>query len=149
MERDFFYSLSDETVYYRFFNILKAMPHEKIQPFVNIDYREEMALVGLLGEPGDEEIIAIGRFRIDPSDDLAEIAFVVRDDWQNRGVGTHLMSKLFEIARERGVDGLKADVLAENKKMLHVFHKCGYPVHSKLEDGIYSIRIDFAERGKK
>jgi acyl-CoA hydrolase/GNAT superfamily N-acetyltransferase len=148
MERDFFYSLSDETVYYRFFNIVKALPHEKIQPFVNIDYREEMALVGLLGEPGDEEIVAIGRFKIDPSDNLAEIAFVVRDDWQNRGVGTHLMSKLFEIAREKGVDGFKADVLAENKKMLHVFHKCGYPVHSALEEGVYSIRIDFSEKGK-
>ncbi len=149
MERDFFYSLSDETIYYRFFNIVKALPHEKIQPFVNIDYREEMALVGLLGEPGDEEIVAIGRFKIDPADNLAEIAFVVRDDWQNRGIGTHLMSKLFEIAREKEVDGFKADVLAENKKMLHVFHKCGYQVHSTLEDGTYSIRIDLSERGTK
>ena len=149
MERDFFYSLSDETVYYRFFNILKALPHEKIQPFVNIDYREEMALVGLLGEPGDEEIISIGRFKIDPSDNLAEIAFVVRDDWQNRGVGSHLMGKLFEIAREKGVEGFKAEVLAGNKKMLHVFHKCGYPVKSKLEEGVYSLRIDFIEGGAK
>jgi RimJ/RimL family protein N-acetyltransferase len=108
-----------------------------------------MALVGLLGEPGDEEIISIGRFKIDPSDNLAEIAFVVRDEWQNRGIGTHLMSRLFEIATEKGVDGFKADVLAENKKMLHVFHKCGYQVHSTLEDGTYSIRIDFSERGTK
>lgn len=149
MERAFFYLLSDETVYYRFFNILKALPHEKIQPFVNIDYREEMALVALLGEPGDEEIVSIGRFKIDPSDNFAEVAFVVRDDWQNRGIGTHLMNKLFEIAREKGVDGLKADVLAGNKKMLHVFHKCGYLVHSTLEAGTYSIRIDFSERGMK
>jgi acyl-CoA hydrolase/GNAT superfamily N-acetyltransferase len=149
MEREFFYSLSDETVYYRFFNLIKAMPHEKIQPFVNIDYREEMALVGLLGEPGDEEIIAIGRFRIDPADNMAEVAFVVRDDWQNRGIGAYLMQKLIEIAREKGIDGFKAEVLAANKKMLHVFHKCGFPVHSKLEEGAYSIRIDFSEGGRK
>ncbi len=149
MERDFFYSLSDETVYYRFFNIVKAMPHEKIQPFVNIDYREEMALVGLFGEPGNEEIVAIGRFKIDPSDNLAEIAFVVQDYWQGRGIGTHLMRKLFQIARERRVDGFKADVLAQNKKMIHVFHKCGYQVQSTLDEGIYSIRIDISEKGKK
>jgi GNAT superfamily N-acetyltransferase len=149
MERDFFYSLSDETVYYRFFNIVKAMPHEKIQPFVNIDYREEMAIVALLGEPGDEEIIAIGRFKTDPADNLAEVAFVVRDDWHDRGIGTYLMQKLIEIARERSIEGFKADVLGENKKMLHVFHKCGYPIHSKLEDGVYSLTIDFSDGPKK
>lgn len=148
MERAFFYSLSDESVYYRFFNMVKAMPHEKLQPLVNIDYREEMAIVGLVGEPGDEEMIAIGRFKLDHTDDYAEIAFLVHDNWQNRGIGTYLMNTLISIAGDMGADGFKADVLAENKKMLHVFHKCGYPVHSRLEEGIYSIRIDFAERRK-
>ena len=146
IQREFFYSLSDETVYYRFFNILKTLPHDKIQPMVNIDYREEMAIVGLLGEPGDEEMVAIGRFKDDPADNKAEVAFVVRDDWQNRGIGTHLMKKLIDIAQEKGIEGFKADVLAANKKMLHVFHKCGYPIHSKLEDGVYSIEILFVER---
>jgi acyl-CoA hydrolase/GNAT superfamily N-acetyltransferase len=146
IERAFFYSLSDETIYYRFFNIVKTMPHEKLQPLVNIDYREEMAIVGLLGEPGDEEMIAIGRFRLDHADNYAEVAFVVHDRWQNLGVGTYLMSRLIEIAQNMGAEGFKADVLAENKKMLHVFHKCGYPVHSRLEEGTYSIRISFGER---
>ncbi|RJR30064.1 MAG: GNAT family N-acetyltransferase [Candidatus Latescibacterota bacterium] len=148
MERSFFYSLSDETVYYRFFNIVKTMPHEKLQPLVNIDYREEMAIVALTGEPGDEEMIAIGRFKLDHTDDFAEIAFVVHDNWQNRGIGTYLMNTLIEIAQEMGAEGFKADVLAENKKMLHVFHKCGYPVQSRLEEGVYSIRVDFMERSK-
>ena len=143
LQRAFFYSLSDRSVYYRFFNIVKAMPHEKIQPYVNIDYQEEMAIVGLLGEPGDYELIAIGRFKTDPADNRAEIAFVVRDDWQNRGIGSHLMSKLIEIALEFGIDGFKAEILAENKYMMHVMHKCGYPVQSKLEDGTYSMNIDF------
>ena len=59
------------------------------------------------------------------------------------------MQKLIEIAREKGIDGFKADVLGENKKMLHVFHKCGYPVYSKLEEGVYSITIDFSDSPKK
>ena len=149
MERSFFYSLSDETVYYRFFNIVKTMPHEKLQPLVNIDYREEMAIVGLIGEPGDEEMVAIGRFKLDHTDDYAEIAFVVHDRWQNAGVGTYLMTTLISIAKDMGAHGFKADVLAENKKMLHVFHKCGCPVHSLLEEGIYSIRIDFTTERRK
>ncbi len=145
LDRAFFYSLSDESIYYRFFNIVKSMPHEKIQPFVNIDYREEMAIAGLLGEPGGEEIIAIGRFRNDPADNEAEVAFLVGDDWQNRGIGTHLMRKLIDIARDMGIEGFKAEVLADNEKMLHVFHKVGYPIHSKLDEGSYFIRIVFSE----
>ena len=58
------------------------------------------------------------------------------------------MTTLITIAQNMGAEGFKADVLAENKKMLHVFHKCGYPVHSRLDEGAYSIRIDFAERSK-
>jgi len=148
LQREFFYSLSDETIYQRYFNLLRVLPHEKIQPLVNIDYREEIALVGLIGEPCDEEMIAIGRFKLDPADNLAEPAFVVRDDWQNRGIGTFLMTKLIEIAKEMGIDGFKADVLAENKKMLHVFHKCGYPVQSKLEEDTYFLKVNFSEGGE-
>ncbi len=146
MEREFFYSLSDESVYYRFFNLVKAMPHEKIQPMVNIDYSEEMAIVGLLGEPENEEIVAIGRFKHDPSDNYAEVAFLVGDNWQNRGIGTHLMQHLIDIALEMGIRGFKADVLGQNKKMMHVFHECGYPLHSRLEDGVYIVRVDFSEK---
>ncbi len=146
LQREFFYSLSDESVYYRFFNIVKALPHEKIQPMVNIDYREEMALVGLIGGLDSEEMIAIGRFKFDPADNMAEVAFLVRDDWQGRGIGTHLLKKLIEIARERGIKGLKADVLAENRKMLSVFHNCGYLVKTKMEDGSYSVTVDFTQK---
>jgi GNAT superfamily N-acetyltransferase len=113
---------------------------------VNIDYREEMALVGLIGEVDSEEMIAIGRFKFDPADNMAEVAFLVRDDWQGRGIGTHLLKKLIDIARERGIKGFKADVLAENRKMLSVFHNCGYLVKTKLEDGSYSVTVDFTHR---
>jgi GNAT superfamily N-acetyltransferase len=94
-------------------------------------------------------MVAIGRFKLDHTDDYAEIAFVVHDRWQNAGVGTYLMGTLISIAKDMGAHGFKADVLAENKKMLHVFHKCGCPVHSLLEEGIYSIRIDFTTERRK
>ncbi len=143
LEREFFYSLSDESVYYRFFNIVKAMPHEKLQPLVNIDYRSEMAIAGFAGDPGEEEMIAIGRYKIDPADNLAEIAFLVRDDWQQRGIGTFLFNKLTDIAVKRGIGGFKAEVLAQNRKMMYVFHKSRFPVKTKLEDGSYYLEIRF------
>ncbi|MDZ7859202.1 MAG: GNAT family N-acetyltransferase [Candidatus Krumholzibacteriota bacterium] len=149
LQREFFYSLSDTSIYYRFFNVVKAMPHERLQPMVNIDYREEMSLVALVGETELEEMIGIGRFKVDPSDNMAEVAFVVRDDWQRRGIGSHLMSKLIEIAREKRIKGFKADVMAENRKMLSLFHNCGFPAKTKLEDGSYFVVIDFSEEKGK
>ena len=149
MQREFFYALSDQSVYYRFFNVVKAMPHERLQPMVNIDYREEMSIVALVGEIEFEEMIAIGRFSIDPADNMAEVAFVVRDDWQRRGIGSHLMNKLIEIAIEKRIKGFKADVLAENRKMLSLFHNCGYQTKTKLEEGSYLVLIDFAEEKGK
>ncbi len=141
--RKFFYSLSDETVYYRFFNIVKSMPHEKMQPLVNIDYREEMAIAGFVGDPGEEEMVAIGRYKIDPADNLAEIAFLVSDDWQQRGIGTFLFRKMTDIALKRGIGGFKAEVLAQNRKMMYVFQKSRFPVKTKLEDGAYYLEILF------
>lgn len=146
MQREFFYSLSDESIYYRFFNRVKAMPHEKIQPMVNIDYREEMAIVGLVGEAGAEEMMAIGRFKIDPSVNEAEVAFLVHDDWQGKGIGTFLMKKLIDIARSMRIKAFTAEVLAENRKMINVFHKCGYPVQVRMDDGSYSVRVEFTKR---
>ncbi len=148
LEREFFYSLSDESVYYRFFNIVKAMPHEKVQPLVNIDYRDEMAIAGFIGGPGEEKIIAIGRYKIDPADNLAEIAFLVRDDWQQRGIGTFLFKKMTDIAMKRGIGGFKAEVLAQNRKMMSVFHKSKFPVRTKLEDGSYYLEIRFTDKDR-
>jgi GNAT superfamily N-acetyltransferase len=130
-------------VYYRFFNIIKAMPHEKLQPLVNIDYRDEMAIAGFVGGPGEEKMIAIGRYKIDPADNLAEIAFLVRDDWQQRGIGTFLFKKMTDNALKRGLGGFNAEVLAQNRKMMSVFHKSRFPVRTKLEDGAYYLEIRF------
>jgi GNAT superfamily N-acetyltransferase len=149
MEREFFYSLSDESVYYRFFNRIKSLPHEKLQPLVNIDYRDEMAIVALKGEPGMEYMVGIGRFMVSSETNIAEAAFLVHDDWQRRGIGTFLLRKLIGIALEMGIKGFSAEVLAENKKMMYVFHKSGYPVEVKLEDGVYSIYIDFTKGKSK
>ena len=124
------------------------MPHEKLQVFVNIDYREEMAIAALVGEPGEEEMIGIGRYNLDPADNLAEIAFVVRDDWQRRGIGTFLFEKLTDIAVKSGISGFKAEVLAANKKMMYVFHKSRFPLHSRLEDGSYYVELRFTQEGK-
>ena len=141
--KEFFYSFSNKSFYQRFFTHQVAMPHSKLQHLVNPDYDEEMALTALIKKEDRELIIAVGRYYLDRSTNMAEIAFIVHDDYQHNGIGTFLFQYLIEIAKKRGIRGFKAEILAENTIMLHVIHKCGYPVQSKLEDDSYAISIIF------
>jgi acyl-CoA hydrolase/GNAT superfamily N-acetyltransferase len=141
--KEFFYSFSDKSFYQRFFTHQVAMPHSRLQHLVNPDYDEEMAITGLMQKEGRDFIIAVGRYYLDQSTNMAEIAFIVRDNYQQKGIGTFLLQYLIEIAKKRGIKGFKAEILTENMVMLHVIHKCGYPVQSKLEDDSYSISIIF------
>ena len=121
------------------------MPHSKLQHLVNPDYDEEMAITGLIQNESRDQIIAVGRYYIDRSSNMAEIAFIVRDHYQHKGIGTFLLQRLIQIAKDRGISGFKAEILAENKVMMHVIHKSGCPIQSKLEDNCYSICIKFNE----
>ena len=144
--RDLFYKLSPESVHSRFFHMLKAMPHEKLQELLRIDYEHDMALVVLTDPTERAEMIAIGHYRSDPRTNFAEAAFLVRDDRHGLGIGTALMTTLVEFAKLNGIAGFTADVLSHNHGMLRIFHKCGHAVESTLEEGAYSLRIPFDAR---
>jgi acyl-CoA hydrolase/GNAT superfamily N-acetyltransferase len=141
--RGLFQSLSEQTKYYRFMSHITRVPQRQIQNFVYIDYRSEMALVGTIPESHGEDIIAIGRYYIVPQTNRAEVAFVVRDDWQNRGIGTFLYKLLSMIARQNGIEGFNAEVLVENKPMLAVLHKGDCKLSIRTEGRVSSISIDF------
>lgn len=136
-----FYELSDESTYRRFLSYKRAHPHEEMQKLVDLDYERSMALVAC--QPHDGGIIGMSRYDVDPATHLAEIAFVVRDDWQCRGVGTLLMRRMAEIARDKGVAGFTATVLASNNPMLRVFHRSGLAIESKLDAGLYELKAYF------
>ena len=79
----------------------------------------------------------------EPRTNFAEAAFLVLDDLHGKGVGTALMKTLVETARQQGIAGFTASVLADNQRMLRVFHKCGFQVESKLIEGVYFLTIPF------
>jgi len=141
--RGLFQSLSEQTKYYRFMSHIAKVPQKQIQNFVYIDYRSEMAIVGTIPESHGDEIIAIGRYYIVPQTNRAEVAFVVRDDWQNRGIGTFLFKLLVMIAKQNGIEGFSAEVLIENKPMLSVLHKGEGKLSSRAEGRVSSVNIDF------
>jgi acyl-CoA hydrolase/GNAT superfamily N-acetyltransferase len=147
--QDLLYRLSDESTYLRFMQFKRSHPHEEMLELVDLDFEQNMALVVLDPESPAQEIIAIARYDVDPATGLADIAFVVRDDWQRMGIGTLLMRRMGEIARARGLVGFSADVLVNNKLMLGVFQQSGLEVRSELHAGVYSVRMYFPEHAPR
>jgi acyl-CoA hydrolase/GNAT superfamily N-acetyltransferase len=141
--RNLFYELSQQTIYYRFMSDLKRLPRKQIQDFVYIDHRNDIAVVGTVPEADGERIVAIGRYFLDPTTNLAEVAFVVLDGWQGKGIGTFLFNHLMKIARRNGIRGFTAEVLSQNRAMQAVFDRSNCKTRSKLAEGVYSYEMIF------
>jgi acyl-CoA hydrolase/RimJ/RimL family protein N-acetyltransferase len=141
--KDLFYALSQQTIYYRFMSRTKRIPRKQMRNFVYVNHRSEVAIVGTVPEAHGEEIVAIGRYYLNEKTNLAEVAFVVRDSWQDKGIGSFLFSYLATIARQNGISGFTAEVLRENAAMQRVFRKSEFKVTSTLQENVYSFRIDF------
>ncbi|MFP3910707.1 MAG: GNAT family N-acetyltransferase [Desulfobacteraceae bacterium] len=145
--RRLFYRFSDKAVYYRYFSPIKTMPHSKMQEYVNIDYTHTMSIVGVLGEPGEGRIVAEGRYVRLPEEPYGDVAFVVDEAYQGRGIATFLYRMLTKIAKDKGLHGFKADVLATNKSMLKVFESASDgPIRAVLDAGVYELTIPFSEK---
>jgi GNAT superfamily N-acetyltransferase len=144
--KDFFYALSDQSVYRRFMSQRKDMPHERLQDFVVIDYTNEMVILAVkIDEDPEEreEVIALGQYGIDPNSHTAEVALVVRDDHQNQGVGKIVLSYLTELAQREGLMGFTAEVLMENTPMLHLFESMGFDIQRRTAEGVVELRAAF------
>ena len=141
--RDLFHSLSEQTIHYRFMTNITRIPQKQVLNYLYTDYRNDMAIVGTVPEAHGEEIIAIGRYYLNPRTNTAEVAFIVRDQWQNRGIGTFLLKYLVTIAKRNGIAGFTAEVLIDNKSMIAVLHKSNCKIRSQLEDRVYSYELDF------
>lgn len=139
-----FRRFSPRTVYLRFHQVLKEMSRVDVRRFTTVDYDDSFALVATVTADGEERIIAVGRYARLPRSDTAEIAFVVEDPYQGRGLGTHLLHQLAVIARERGINVFEAEVLAENQHMLGVLKDSGYHMVQELESGVCRAILDIA-----
>ncbi|MCK4354632.1 MAG: GNAT family N-acetyltransferase [Dehalococcoidia bacterium] len=137
-----FYRLSPHTVYLRFHNILRQMSREEAQRFCTVDYDNNFALVATIVEDGEEKIIAVGRYNRLPRKDTAEMAFVVEDAYQGKGIGTHLLEQLAIIARKKGIRLFEGEVLADNQEMMQVLKDSGFQITQELEQGVYRVVLD-------
>jgi acyl-CoA synthetase (NDP forming)/GNAT superfamily N-acetyltransferase len=128
---------SRETIYFRYFSPLPRLSARDLDRIVNIDYLTHMGLVALLGD----EVVGLASYDMWPDHNEAEVAFIVDDAHQGRGLATVLLEYLAVAARENGLDGLTATVLPTNRKMLGVFHDAGFQVASAFEEGVIEVRL--------
>ena len=141
--KDFFYSLSDQSLNRRFMSLRHDMPHERLQEFVVIDHTKEMLILAFLKEEEVEKIVGMGQYFINENDHTAEVALVARDDYQGKGIGRELLSYLTYLAKKEGLLGFVAEVLVENRPMLHLFETMGFDIQRQNEAGVYELKLTF------
>ena len=146
--RKFFYSLQERTIYSRFFYKMKLFSHELAQKqWASVDYHKNMSMIGQVRVGGRQEIVAIGSYADEGEGaSRAEIAFVVREDFQGMGIASYLLSIMQRIAKQNNFTGFMATVLRENKAMLQVFKKRYPNAKTSIEAGNYvNILMDFSD----
>ncbi len=133
-------TLSDRTRYLRYFGPYPRITERDVHHFTHVDHYDRVALVAVLGD----DLIGVGRYdRLGERAD-AEVAFVVADAHQGRGIGTVLLEHLAAAARERGIQRFVAEVLAENSRMVRVFTDAGYTAQYRYESGVVELTFPIA-----
>ena len=136
-----FHRLGPESRYFRFFRVKKDLSPEELEYFTNVDYEDRMAFVAV----HEDDIIGVGRYdRVEEDLQYAEVAFVVEDQHQNRGVGSQLLQLMTTHARRHGITGFRAFVLPENVQMMRLFRNSGYRLERTLDEGVYSVSFPVA-----
>ena len=133
----FHQQLSRETTYFRFFSVHPRLSEPEVQRFTHVDHHDREAIVAM----HDDEIVGVARFD-QLGDGRAEVAFVVRDDWQDRGVGHILIARLAQRAQEEGIQRLVAETMTSNARMLAVFRGAGLVERASFRDGVMCVELD-------
>ena len=142
---DLYYLVSDTTRRLRFHSMRQNVPLEEIEEeaerLSDLDPANQAALVATVEEEGDERIVAVARLARSENPTEAESAIVVRDDYQDQGLGTHMLRLLVKVARSMDIECLTAWIMAENLHMLHIIQKSGLNVLAETRYGETYISV--------
>jgi acetyltransferase len=134
MEASFVRNLSDHARHFRFGVALRELTREMLVRFTQIDYDRELALLVLVEKDGRETEIAVARYaRTRPG--AADVAIVVSDAWQGKGIGRRLMVRLLDVARARGISRFEGEMLAENEPIRGLLASLGFTFHREPDGG--------------
>lgn len=137
-ETAFVSKLSQTSRYYRFHSSMKELTPALLERFTECHYPDDLALVAMVDTAFGPEQIGVSRYIREPGTDRAEIAIVVADAWQGKGLATRLLLDLRDLARRGGILTLYASVLRENGRMLELCRKLGFSLEAARFDGYTS-----------
>ncbi|MGB8992418.1 MAG: bifunctional acetate--CoA ligase family protein/GNAT family N-acetyltransferase [Desulfobaccales bacterium] len=138
---DFLGKCSEETIYFRYFKLIKKWTHEMLIRFTQNDYDRELGLMAIGQPPGPEVMMGVSRMVMATDRSTAEFAVIVADPWQGKGLGPKLVERLIRIAREQGVKLLHGDVLAQNQPMLEMVKRLGFSLTKDVEGQTYRVTL--------
>jgi acetyltransferase len=141
----FHQTLSDRSVHFRYFHPMKLSArtaHERLIRVCFNDYDREIALVAERQDAAEREILAVTRLSKLPGGNEAEFALLVGDQWQNGGLGTELLRRILQVARDEKVARVTADILRENAEMQRVCEKLGFRLTRDLAEGTVRAEIE-------
>jgi GNAT superfamily N-acetyltransferase len=134
----FHHTLSPETEYLRFFGLHPELSGRELYRFTHVDHWDREAMIAI----ASDEIVAVARYDRSRAGTDAEVAFIVADRWQGRGLGTLLFTRLARRARAVGVERFTAETLIQNRPMLAVFHRVGLPLRERTERDVVHLEIE-------
>ncbi len=139
-------SMSERTVYFRFFSPIKRLSDALAHRLAVVDYNDRFAIVATTHRPtGKERIVGVARYDRARGTEVAEVAVAVIDEFQRRGLGSLLLAELARVAREHGIKTFSLIVLPENQQMLGLLRKMGWIHQAKLSGGVYEISFELPE----
>lgn len=142
----FFNRLSPDDVRFRFFSAIRELSAEQIARMTQVDYDREMAFIAQRASTG--ETVGVSRLVIEPGGRSGEFAVVVQGDMKGKGVASHLMERLIDWARTRGLRDVVGQVLADNAPMLGFIKRLGFQIHRvPQEDDVVEARLTLDEPG--
>ena len=148
MELEFIKGLSRETSRFRFFQIIKDLPHDALVRFCNIDYDREMAFIAETTDTDTNRIprrieIGVSRLILDPNMKRGEFAVVIADKYQGKGLGTKLVDMLIEVAREKNVEAMYGVVMSENMAMIRLCEKLGFTTRREQDNVLAELKLNY------
>ena len=124
---EMFKSFSDESVWYRFFNVIKDTPHEIRIRYCNINYDNEIAIIAELQEE-QKKMLGVVRFTLDSDKKSGELAFIVADQWQGLGLGTIMVEHVLNICRDKKIEIIYSFMLPNNYRGIRFLKKMGFNI---------------------
>jgi RimJ/RimL family protein N-acetyltransferase len=138
-----FHRLSPDDVYSRFFRRVRALTYRELQTLCNVNHETEVAFLAVTGPRENEEVIGSACYFLNPTTNLAEVAFMVSPEWQGAGVGTALQTRLLDYATGRGVRGFFAEILPRNDSMLRLIARAPGTVTTSRDEDTVHVTILF------